>query len=341
MISKITLRSLIISAVLILFLLAACSPPSTPTATVEVTSTQAPEAVATPTATPEPAVVWLVAGPDVDPNLYERVLFWMTGQSKDDNFSLEVKDSISPAEAPANLQAVIFLSPTENIQDIAASLPQTRFVALTDKDLSPGANLSIIKTLDIQAAFLAGYLATLNAPDFRSGALFVDGRPNTANLQDAFLNGGRYFCGRCAPVYAPIVLFPQVGLVPAGADAAGWKAAFDILNQNDIEMLYVPIEGLLPDFLAYLTEKNVKIITPIPPPDNFVSIFVANVESASLTALVELWPQLASLTEGKLINAGVQITHLIPENLSAGRRQLAERIIPDLISGVISPLSVP
>lgn len=341
MISKITLRSLILSAGLIPLLLAACSTPATPTATFEATSTLASEAVATPTVTPEPAVVWFVAGPDVDPTLFERVLLWATGQSKDQNFTLEVKDTIIPEEAPANLRAVIFLSATEDIKDIVASLPQTKFVALTDKDLSPGANLSIIKTMDIQAVFLAGYLATLNAPDFRSGALFVDGRSNTANLQDAFLNGGRYFCGRCAPVYAPIVLFPQVGLVPAGADAASWKAAFDVLNQNNIEMLYVPVEGLLPDFLAYLTEKNVKIITPIPPPASYVSIFVANVESASLTALIELWPQLATLPEGKLINAGVQITHLIPENLSAGRRQLAEAIIPGLISGVISPLSVP
>ena len=152
------------------------------------------------------------------------------------------------------------------------------------------ANLSIIRGGENQAVFLAGYLATLNAPDFRSGALLVDGAANTAKLQDSFLNGGHYFCGRCAPVYAPIVLFPQVGLVPAGADAAGWQAAFDTLNQNLLEMLYVPAEGLAAGIPGLSGREKCGHYQQRTPTRRQRINLVATVQSDIVGALASIWP---------------------------------------------------
>jgi hypothetical protein len=341
MISKITLRSLVVSTVLILFLLAACSTPATPTATVEVTSTQAPEAVATPTATPEPAVVWLITGASSETVMGEQFSAFLNERAPIDNFTLEVRETFSQDGIPGDLQIAVFLSPGEDVVTLAADHPDTQFVVISDHDLTPASNLSVIRAAETQAAFLAGYIATLNAPDFRSGALLVDGTVNTAQTQDSFLNGGRYFCGRCAPVFAPIVLFPQVGLVPAGADAAGWQTAFDTLNQNFIETLYVPAEGLLPEFLTYLAGKNVGVISNAPPPASSKAIWIATVQSDLVAALAGIWPALTAGEGGKTVPASLVLTHVNGENLSPGRQKLAERIIPGLISGVISPLSVP
>lgn len=341
MISKITLRSLIVSAGLILVLLTACSTSATPTATVEATSTLAPEALATPTATPEPKVVWLITGTNAAAGQGEQVAAFLNERAPIDGFSLELRETFNQDEIPGDLQIAVFLSATEDVVNLAANLPDTQFAVISDVDLTTASNLSVIRTAENQALFLAGYLATLNAPDFRSAALLVEGAAKTDQFQDSFLNGGRYFCGRCAPVFAPIVIFPQVGLVPAGADAAAWQTAFDTLNQNFIESVFLPPEGLLPDFLAYLAGKNVGVLSSAPPPDGSESNWIATVQSDSAAALASIWPALTAGEGGNTVTAGLVLTHVNSENLSPGRQQMAELIIPDLISGVISPLSIP
>ncbi len=344
MTSKNAIRPFLHITLLLLFaVMAACSagPGVTQVPPIDPSPSPVPTVAVSPTPTPAPASVWLIAGPEVDARLREDFSNVLANQAAQDNLAFEVKDSFSQSDLPADLKIAIFLSPPDDISTLAVSLPTTQFVAVTSADLQPAANLSVIRTADNQAVFLAGYLATLNAPDFRSGALFVDVVANSAQLQDSFLNGGRYFCGRCAPVFAPIVLFPQVGVVPANADAAGWQAAFDALNQNNIEMLYLPAEGLLPDFLAYLAGINVKVISNAPPPAGSEGLWVATVQSDTLAAITILWPDLIAGTGGKIGLASLALTNVNGANLSLGRQQLAEKIIPDLTSGVISPLSVP
>ena len=344
MTSKNALRPFLqIALFLLLVVLASCSagPGVTQPPAVDPSPPPVPTVAVPPTPTPVPATVWLIAGPEVDARLREDYANALANLAAQDNLAFEVLDSFRQSDLPADLKVVIFLSPQDDISTLAANLPNTQFTVVTASDLQPAANLSVIQTADNLVVFLAGYLATLNAPDFRSGALLVDGTANSAQLQDSFLNGGRYFCGRCAPVFAPIVLFPQVGMVPANADAAGWQAAFDALNQNNIEMLYLPAEGLQPDFLVYLAGKNVKIISNAPPPAGSEGLWVATVQSDTLTALTTLWPDLIAGTGGKISQAGLVLTNVNGANLSLGRQQLAEKIIPDLTSGVISPLSVP
>lgn len=328
---------------LLLVILAACnaSPAATQTPPVNQSPSAVPTDVVPPTPTPAPATIWLIAGPEVDAQLREKFSTWLANQAALENLAFEERDSFRQSDLPAELRAAVFLSPADDISALADNLSNTQFAVVTPSDLQPAANLSVIRTADNQAVFLAGYLATLNAPDFRSGALFVDGAANSAHLQDSFLNGGRYFCGRCAPVYAPIVLFPQVGLVPANTDAAGWQTAFDALDQNNIEMLYLPAEGLLPDFLAYLTGKNVGVISSAPPPAGSEGMWVATVQTDALAAMAALWPDLTAGTGGKAVQAGLALTSVNTANLSIGRQLLTEKIIPDLTSGVISPLTVP
>ena len=96
-------------------------------------------------------------------------------------------------------------------------------------DLSAGGNLSVVRQLEVQRTFMAGYITTLIAPDWRAAGLLPDA---PADLQDAFINGGRYWCGRCIPMYAPLVLFPLAGTQPAGTDAAGWQSTLQDLQKK-------------------------------------------------------------------------------------------------------------
>jgi len=334
-------RFFTLTILLIMIGLAACSAapsatPGVPTPGQAITQTEP-----VPTPTLEPAAVWLVAGPEVNVMERDEIAAWLTDQSNQAGLTFSVHESFNQSEIPATLKAVVFLSKPNDAAGLAANLPQTQFVVITGDEISPTTNLSVLRTADNQAVFLAGYLATLNAPDFRSGALLVENDPRTAQFQDAFLNGGRYFCGRCSPVYVPIVPFPQVGLVPANADAAGWQAAFDTLNQSDLQMLFLPAEGLQADFLAYLGTLDVKVFSNSVPPANDPNVWAASVHMSPLSALQSIWPDILSGIGGKDVSADIVIDNVNSANLSQGRVDLAERLIPDLTSGKISPLTLP
>jgi len=317
--SKISNRiSVVVPLILLVALLAGCAPPAQTTPTPEPAPSQdtVPTDAVVPTPTAEPASIWLIASPSADEELHKEFSAWLAAQAEQDGYGFMEADDFRAGDVPDDLKAVVFLSPMDGIGDLAANLPDTQFIMLTPEDLPPAENLSVIRTSANQASFLAGYLATLNAPDFRSGALFVDGTETSSQQQDSFLNGGRYFCGRCSPVFAPIVAFPQVGLVPSGSDFSGWQAAFDALDQNRIEMIYLPAEGLAPEFLGYLSDKNIGILSNAPPPSGFESIWVATISSNPLSALQSMWPDILAGNGGKSVQAEVELTNINPANLS-------------------------
>lgn len=329
-------------AVLTLGFLSGCSRlDASPTSGTPVVSEPTPEASLPPTPTDNPASIWLVAGAQADPALRQEFSSWLAAIANQAGLLFLEVDEFKSSEVPEKLLAIVFLTHSEDLTSLAANMPETQFVLVTPDPLPAAANLSVIPNAPDQAAFLAGYLATLNAPDFRSGGLFVEGAAGSNSQMESFLNGGRYLCGRCSPVYTPIVPFPQTALVPSGSTAEGWQTAFDSLNQNRIEMLYVPAEGLSPEFLSYLSDKNIGILSNAPPPAGFESIWIATVKSDPLAALESLWPGILAGSGGQTVSAGVEISHVNPDNLSTGRQQMAEAIIPDLMTGRLTPLSVP
>lgn len=332
---------LVIITIFAVGLLAGCSrPQDTPLPETPPAADAAPSESVPPTPTAEPPAIWLVAGPQVNPAVRQEFSVWLASIAEQDGLQFEDVGEFRPSDIPTQLKAAVFLFPGEEISGYAANLPDTQFVVVSAGDYPTAANLSVIQSSTNQAAFLAGYLTILVAPDFRAGGLFVDD-PAGREMQDSFLNGGRYLCGRCSPVFTPLVPFPQTGLVPADSGFDAWQSAFDALNQNRIEMLYISAEGLTPEFLSYLTEKNIGIVSDSPPPPGFESIWVATVTSNPLAALEALWPDIMAGSDGKKVAAGLDINNVNPNNLSTGRLELAEKLIPDLMDGRIVPLSVP
>ncbi len=342
MIAKPSLRAIIIlGAILMAGILTGCSrSQGTATPVAPSATGAAPEETQTPTPTAEPPAVWLVAGSQASAAVRQEFFDWLSDRAGQDGLRLSEMDEFSASDIPAQLKAVVFLFPGDEVANLAANLPDTQFVVVTDADFPTSANLSVVQTAGNQAAFLAGYLATLNSPDFRSGGLFVDDAAGK-QLEESYLNGGRYLCGRCSPVFTPLVPFPQTAVVPANSDAAAWQAAFDALNQNRIEMLYISGEGLTPELLGYLADKNVGILSDAPPPSGFESIWIATVSGNSLSALETLWPEVMAGTGGRKELAGLEISQVNSNNLSTGRLELAEKLIPDLTGGWVVPLTVP
>lgn len=334
-------RISILAIILLAGILAGCSRPQGTATPVAPSATGAtPEETFTPTPTAEPPVIWLIADQNVSAAIRQEFSGWLSAKAEQNGLRFLEMESFNSSDGQGQLKAAVFLFPDEEVANLAANLPDTQFVVVTDADLPTAANLSVIQTSTNQAAFLAGYLATLNSPDFRSGGLFVDDAAGK-QLEESYLNGGRYLCGRCSPVFTPFVNFPLTSLVPVGSDTTAWQSAFDELNQNRIEVLYIAGEGLTPELLSYLADKNVGILSDAPPPSGFESIWIATVSSDPLSALEEFWPDVMAGAGGKKVLAGLEISQVNSDNLSSGRLELAEKLIPDLQGGWITPLSMP
>jgi len=159
---------------------------------------------------------------------------------------------------------------------------------------------------------------------------------------DAFSNGARYLCGRCVPVYAPVISFPLTTSVSESHAFEGWKNAFDELNQNRIQSLYLPPQAATTELLDYLASQSVLLVGSSTPLEGYTSIWAATVRLDTITALEDMWADLLQPDTGpKVVNAPVVIGDINEQLLTPGKLGLVEKVAADLASGWIAPLSLP
>ncbi len=286
--------------------------------------------------------VGLVLPSGADAQAFQVLQTWLEQKSAGAGLEFEIQDPAALNSTPDNLRLAVFAAPDSAAADWAAANPQTRVILMDDATTEPAANLSVVRPAAINQAFVAGYIATLVAPDFRSAALFDQNNPRLNQLQDGFLNGGRYFCGRCAPVYAPIVFFPQTGTLSLSDGFDSWKTAFDTLHQNRIETLFLPHAATLDvQFLDYLAGQNVAVLATQSPPDGYADRWIASIQVDPLPALENLWQDWQSGAAGKAVQPALQLSDINPQRLTEGRQRLVENMISELQGGWIAPLSVP
>jgi hypothetical protein len=173
------------------------------------------------------------------------------------NLLLESTQGLDPAQLDASARLVVFLSVPEGLESLLASAPDQQFLVISQAEINPAANLSTIRVQPSDRAFLAGMITAMLSPDWRSGGLFPTEQPEIAG---AFQNGGHYLCGRCVPVYAPVVFFPVTGGTAAGSPPVAWQGAFDELQKNRLEALYISPEAQSPELLQSLSDKGIILL---------------------------------------------------------------------------------
>ena len=340
-----TFLRFVLSAILMLMAFTACSGANaaSPEATQPPTAAPVQDTpTAIPSPTPAAARVVLVAGPGVAAGQLQAAQSLLDGLSKSANLVLDVRPTLQPADLTPDVRVVVLLSSLENLADLAAAAAQTQFVVVSAADMNPTANLSVIRPRVEQQAFLAGYIATLLSSDHRSAGLLPSDGSLGSNLEQAFINGGRYYCGRCVPVYAPLISFPLASSQPAGTDAAGWQAAYAQLNQAVLETVYVSPEAGSPELLSALAgQENLLLLGGQTPPDAIKPRWAVTLRLDALTALQTLWPDLIAGKGGQLINLSPELTDVNEQYLSAGRMRLVEDLMKDLTSGMVAPFTPP
>jgi hypothetical protein len=325
---------------LLLLLLAACSngtpAPATPSAPPGATSTLAqPPTPTVVTVTPIPGRV-LVVAPDPANPLASSVQARVAGLASDQKLVAESRAALQPSDLTPDVRVVVLLSAPDNLKDLLAAAPKTQFL-LVGAGADPQPNLSVIRQDPDQVAFVAGYIATVISTDWRSAALLPD---TPATLQQAFLNGGSYWCGRCAPIHGPIVIFPLVSALPKDSSLAAWQAALTKLKGNILETLYVDPSISSPDLLKVLGDQTMVLVGgQSPGSDALRQRWAATVSSDVLASLEALWPGLLAGTGGKSVTAAITLADINPSFLTPGKQLLVQQVIASLANGTLDALT--
>lgn len=346
MFSRLSYRKKLIAPVLLMVgLLSACTANPTSVPTPQPTrysngENQTAPVQPLPTA-PLPGLVWLVI-PSAGEMTAASIQPWLEQKAAAENLILEVRTPADLNTPPQNLQLVILSTADSQTTEWSSRFPDLRLIILNDDSTPPSPNVSVIRSSTAQQAFIAGFITTLVAPDFRSGAMFRQDDPLANQMEDAFKNGGRYLCGRCASVYGPIVLFPQTTTFSPNSDPQVWVGAFDVLQQNRLETIYLSDPALLqPALLDQITRQNIAILSVMPAPEEYRNQWIAMLQADWLTALEKAWQNWRNGGEGALWQAGTQISEVNPERLTEGKLELARKTLRELEEGWIYPLSVP
>jgi hypothetical protein len=297
-----------------------------------------------PTPTLSPDRVVLIAPSDSDPVVVQDAETVLRELAASSSLEFEKRDAVAANEISRDIKVMVFLNHPDNLGSLAAGAPGTQFVAISDKDWNPGANVTVIRKREEHTAFMGGYIAAVLAPNFRVGALLTAESPS---VSQAFLNGVYYYCGSCASVLNPLNRYPVISTQPAASPASAWQAGFDSINANKINVLYVAKEAASPELLSYIAALDVAIIGNQTPPAEGKPKWVATIYADGITPIRDIWQDLLSGKGGKVLNAALKITdnQYVTVNdglvwLSQGKLEFIQKTMSLLQNGFINPLPV-
>jgi hypothetical protein len=328
----------------LVMVLSACrsvSPTSQPIRTVPVISTatlQAP-ASATPAQVPtetQPAPLAVLLAPvGSDPVLAESLSAALEEPITQAGLRWEMRTELDPQEP--GLMLVIALPPDPGIAELASQAPQVQFVTVGMGDIPSMANLSQVdgEIRYDQQGFLAGAIAAMLTPDWRVGAVSTGDTPDGKAARNGFLNGAVYFCGLCQAYHGPIFDYPLYVEIPSNASQADWQAAVDALVSQAVNTVYVFPGVGQDDLLRALAQAGINIISSGIPPEDIKAHWIASITTDPAAPILEHLPDLLAGEGGIDMTAPIVIREVNPALFSPGRQSLAEKILNDMLGGVI------
>lgn len=288
----------------------------------------------TPPPTPPPGLV-LLAGAEVFPPEIQAASQSLAAES---GWTLDTAPTLEAANLLPQTRLIVWLGDPAQARSLAEAAPQVRVIAFHSAAVEPTDNLSWIVADANQQAFLAGYLGMLVTDDWRSAGI-LPGEPPA--LTEAFQNGGRYLCGRCIPLYSPIVEFPVAASLPAGSPASAVLDAIGELNrQYYLETLFIHPQISSPELLAPLVGQDYRYIGLQSPPPELKSQWVATVTFDLAAALRLAWPAVDAESGGAIFTAPLVLQDVNEDILTEGKLGLLTPVLQDLQNGLIYPLFI-
>ncbi|HEY47243.1 MAG: hypothetical protein AMJ88_00360 [Anaerolineae bacterium SM23_ 63] len=324
-------------------ILGACGSPMvaseiTPTDDERVTLTPEPTPTLSPTFTLSPPRVILLASEEIDPELFSSVEEVIRELANEGGYVVETRTSLSSEEIDASFQLVVGFPPDQDLEILAESMEAVQFLAVGISGLSTSDNLSVIGPMGFrpdQLGFIAGYISAVITQDWRVGVIGRSDTPTGQAGLNGFVNGARYFCGTCRPIFPPYVQYPiQVGLSEVEIQNA-WQEAVDILIEAAVHTVYVSPEIEDPRLLSALVESGMILIGGHRPGDELLRNWVATLRVDPAEAVRDLWEDLLGGQGGASVPIPMIIQDANPDLISYGRQRLVETILQELLEGFI------
>jgi hypothetical protein len=326
---------------LTVLLLSSCGSPGKGTPTVtQPTQTAQP----TPTATPEAQPLTILILPaDMPQDEYDRYQTQFYDLAQAAGMRFQVRNGLTAegmaAEGTA-LKVVVALPPDPGLAELAAAAPQVQFLAISVPGVTAGGNLSTVggggAPID-QQAFLAGYIAALVAPEWKTGILYPKDDPDGEAAKTAFANGFVFFCGICRnPVFSqPSGIYPVTVPIPADAKAGEYPAYADVLWHNGVKAAAVFPPLASADLLVYMGQANLLVIGESMPEGMDTSKWVASIEPDLNSAIEKIFPDLAAGKGGQAVPTPLFLTEVNKTILTEGKLRLAQQVLDGLQDGTI------
>jgi hypothetical protein len=310
---------------------------ATPSETVAA-PTDTPVPTAGPTPTMAPPLVILVIPADMNQDLskaYQKAVYDL---SQAQSYRFVVLNKLTNADLEPALKIVIDLSPDTDVAALAASAPQTQFLAINVPGVEPGGNVSVLggDSAPInQVAFIAGYIGAMITEDYHTGALLVKDSPDADKIIKAFRAGHEYYCGLCRPYAGPFEEYPLVQDIPKDAKPNEYGAYADILIRKKVDTLFLQPGVDVPELLQYLPTVGILMIgTQAPTKD--IPGWVVTLQPNYLEAMKAAFPDLVAGQGGKAFPAPLSFTNANPDLFSPGKQMNAHKVLDDLMAGFIS-----
>jgi hypothetical protein len=318
-----------------------------PTTTSTPTAVIAPIFTETATSTPQASKVFLIANPADDPSLVNQLSAELGTLSAQAGLTLEQREGLQTGDLNGEIKVVVFSSNPSNLNELIGSQANIQFVVVTDQDIAPTANMTVVRVHPEFSTFIAGYIAEMLTTDWRVAGLFPSDIPQSDLLQQTLQNGGRYWCGICHLENGPYVSFPLVAALPASSDANTWKATIDQLELNRVYTMVAWDLTNIPEVMQYISLLNVLteqgiFIHPVMlgnevPSDALRPSWAVTLVPDVSTPLQAAWADLMVGTGGRTYLAGVKMTEINESLFGIGKQRLADETIQKLVQGLIDP----
>lgn len=336
------MRRTFVFLLLALLLLSSCALPgrTTPAPETPVPSA-APTAEPTPTAVVPLVILVLPADlPKADSDRYQALVYNL---AQSNGMRFQVRNSLSAAELQMELPAVkvvVALPPDPGLAALAAAAPQVQFLAVDIPGVAVAPNLSLIggsgNPVDKQA-FLAGYIAAMVAPEWRTGILSQKDTPGGETARAAFKNGYHYFCGYCrSPNFTqPAYPYPIAVRIPTDALEGEYIGYADVLLDYMVRAAYIYPQVATPEVLTYLAQYGVKLVGQSLPGEDVRPYWIASIQPNVIPAIESIFPDLVAGRGGQSVPTPLYLTDVNPDLLTDGKLRLAQEVLDGLQNGTI------
>ena len=336
------MRAKIIFLLIALILLSSCASPgrATPTPTI-------PAPTPSPTASPTPStpLVILVLPADMPQEQYSRYQTLVYDLAQANGMRFQVLNTLTTddlALVGPSLKIVIALPPDPGLAMLTSAAPGVQFLAVNIPDLPAASNLSTIGANGVpvdQQAFLAGYIAGMVAPEWKTGILYQKDTTGGETARNAFVNGFTFYCGTCRnPLFPqPAGIYPVLVGIPTDAEEGEYTAYADLLRRNVVKVVYVYPEIATPELVDYITQSSDMLaIGETPPADeNARAQWVVSIQPDIIASIKNIFTDLVAGHGGQTIPTPLLLTDVNSDLLSEGKLRLVQEVLTGLQNGTI------